>query len=288
MDLRRKGVLGLATSAALLWAAVAFGAPTAIDDVVLEAAAGDAVFFPDDDDTVDCLDGAELYVPAQEGSFEGTSDGFDGGLGLFVEGRPFIAGSEGDLVGEQLTVGRVALGGIQVTRIDRGLPGSPTLRDLVKLKNTTRKQQTFAVTITSDLGSDSSTGIRASSNGDDVLSRADRWVVTSDSAGDPADPPVTHVFHGKGKRVRSRNVAAVGVAEDDCLIANLNVTLAKHATGYLLFFVELAESNQDAIANVARFNRKKLNAGLKAGLRKSVRKQILNWDLAKKKKGKKR
>jgi hypothetical protein len=30
------------------------------------------------------------------------------------------------------------------------------------------------------------------------LETRDRWVVTSDDAVDPGDPPVTHVFYGKG------------------------------------------------------------------------------------------
>jgi hypothetical protein len=282
---RMRAALAAATIAALAFAATAAAVQTPIEDVDLEAAGGDAIFDPSNEaDT--CFTEADAYSPVEDGDAFGNSDGFDGGLILWVDGRPFVdANDEGDLVGEQLTVGPEAFPGVQITRVERGLPGSPTLRSLIKLKSTKKKAATINLSIDSDLGSDSSSEVRRTSSGDAFFSAKDRWVVTSDDADTPSDPPVTHIFNGKGKVTR----LAHGLAgmEEECLVGGLNVKLPGKATRYVLIFTELSETNESAIAGATKFNKKKLSGALKSGLKKSVRKKVVNWDIAPKKKGKK-
>jgi hypothetical protein len=286
---RTRLALVLTTAAALAFAVTALAVSTPIDDVELEAAGGDAVFDAENyvDDCGATGDGECYFTPVDDGDAFGDGDAFDGGLALTVEGQGFVDPDEnGDLTGEQLTVGPVTLAGLKVTRIERGLEGSPTLRTLVKLKNTKKKTLRRTIGLISDLGSDNSTRIFRSSSGDFAFSTADRWVVTTDDPTSPSDPPVTSVFYGKGKpRVKLASGSAIqGI---DNLNASFDVRLKRRATGYLLLFTELSDEGADVVAGTAKFNRKKLDASLKDDLGKSIRKKILNWDLAKKKKGKK-
>lgn len=287
---RMRVALVLTTAAALAFTVTALAVSTPIDDVDLEAAGGDAVFDAENE-SAGCgaaIDGECYFTPVEDGSAFGDSDAFDGGLALTVEGNGFVDPDEnGDLTGQQLTVGPVTVAGLNVTRIERGLPGSPTLRTLIKLRNTKKKTLRRTVGLISDLGSDDETRIFRSSSGDFAFGKADRWIVTTDDPTSPGDPPVTSVFYGKGKpRVKLAFGSAIqGI---DNLDAGFDVRLKRRATGYLLLFTELADEGTDAIAETAKFNRKKLDASLKADLSKKVQKKILNWDLAKKKKGRKK
>jgi hypothetical protein len=285
---RMRVALAVVTTATLAIAAVALAVTTPIDDVDLEAAGGDAIFDAENygDECGPSGDGECFFTPVSDGSAFGNSDAFDEGLVLGIEGQSFVDDDdEGDLTGQQLTVGPVMLAGLQVTRIERALAGSPTLRTLVKLKNTKRKKSVRRrIILSSDLGSDSGTTIRRSSSGDVFFNPADRWMVSSDdpTTADLGDPPVTFVTYGKGKpRVKPLHAALLHGRDD--LTASYSVRLARKRTAYLMFFTELSETNESAISGTSKFNAKKLNASLKDGLSKKIQKKILNWDLAKKK-----
>jgi hypothetical protein len=292
MKLTRLGALGAATGATLLLAAVALAVQTPIDGVELEAAGGDAVFDAENhsDECGATGDGACFFTPVSDGQAFGQSDAFDGGLALGVEGQPFVDDDdEGDLTGQQLTVGPVKLARLQVTRIERALPGSPTLRTLVKLKNTKRKKSLKRrIVLSSNLGSDGDTAVRRSSNGALFFTPTDRWVVSSDdpTSANLSDPPLTFVQYGKGKP-KVKPLHAALLQGRDAMTVSFDVRLAGNRTGYLLFFTEMSETNESAISGASKFNAKKLNPDLKAGLSKKVQKKILNWDLGKKK-GKKK
>ena len=233
-----------------------------------------------------CLTGG--YSPVDDGSFTSGvthGDGFDGGLVFHVYSKTagyvgFRDGDgQGDHVGESLTVGPRSVAGLRIAETDTGLPGPPTLRALVKLTNTTSHKRTRVVALCSNLGSDESTGIRASSTGDHTFTVGDRWVVTSDSATTPSDPPVTHVFSGKGDlRVTKTGLCGPG-GQSDCVGQQMRLTLGAHTTRYLLFFAEMHFTNGPAIADASKYNNKNLTAALRSGLSQTVRNRILNWDL---------
>ena len=290
MRVTRLGTLGAAVGAGFVFAAVALAVPTAIDGIDLEAAGGDAEFDVEnyEDDCGSSGDGECFFTPVSDGTAFGDSDAFDEGLVLGVAGHGFVDDDdEGDLTDQQLTVGPVKLAGLQVTRIERALSGSPTLRTLVKLKNTKRKKSVRRrIVLSSDLGSDSSTAVRSSSSGDLFFTEADRWVVSSDDPTSSEDPPLTFVQFGKGKP-KSKPLQATLLQGRDDVTVSFSVRLAGKRTAYLLFFTEMSETNESAISGASKFNPKKLNATLKDGLSKKVQKKILNWDLGKKK-GKKR
>ena len=161
------------------------------------------------------------------------------------------------------------------------MTGSPTLRSLVKLKNTTNHPLTRGVLLCSILGSEEETGVRDSSNGDHTFTSADRWVVTSDNAITPGDPPVTHVFSGKGalRVTKTGYCAPAGPQHSDCVGQQLRFTLGAGATRYLLFYAEMHDTNAHAISATPKFDNKHLTAGLLAGISQTEKDRILNWDL---------
>ena len=259
-----------------------------IDGVVLQSGGGAASWdaFPD---VLACVE-VDSYSPVDDGSFTSglvtQSNAFNGGLVLHVFSastgyRGFLDGDgQGDHVGRSLTVGPRTVLDLRITRTDRGLKGSPTLRSLVKLTNTTDHKLTRVVSFCSFLGSDEDTGVRASSSADHKFTVADRWVVTSDSATTPARPPVTHVFSGKGTlRVTKTVFCAPGPQDSGCVGQQLKFTLGAGKTRYLLFYAEMHDTNENAILATPKYNNKHLTAALLAGISQTVKSRILNWDL---------
>jgi hypothetical protein len=302
-------LVGLCGAAALSVAAVAWAAPVTLPDpddttsqLIKLDVAGDAFFDPyqppdiyndgcalgdgvpdtyeDEDDTG--------FTPASDGeSDDGSSDEFDGGLILSVEGAIFEdANRSGDLVGERLTVGPTKLKGLSVMRVETGLQGSPTLRSLIKLKNKSkRKAKKRSITWESDFGADQSEVVRATSSGDESLAGSDRWLVFADSETAPGDAVGTLVLYGKGKGVK-RTTVANGISDQDgCIRHTIRVKVPKRSSRYLLFFTEVHNSDEDGVgqaeSDAAKFNSKKPGGGVIAGLKKSVKKKVLNWDLVK-------
>lgn len=249
----------------------------------LHALGGDAGFDPANNED-GCFLASRYYGAVSDGSYRGKSDAADGGLLLFVQGRSFVdSDGTGALVGGRLKVGPETLAGVKVTRTDTALPGSPTLRDLVRIENTTDRTLERDLMVHTDVGSDNTTIIEATSGGRPVFSRSERWLVTSDAA--PfEDPLVTHAFFGKGEVTGPVQAAGAfpddgsGIGED-CIFAVFDVKLRSGQTSYLLFFLQLAETRDEALDNAAAFDRRKLGVALTDGLSGKVRRKIINWDL---------
>jgi hypothetical protein len=292
---RMRVALAVATIAALAFAATALAVQTPFDDIDLEADGGDATFEYGLD--YGCTDGTssssgDEFYSVEDGSTPDGSDAFDGALVLYVGDSPFTVPTEtADQTGEQIRSDTLSLRGLKVQRVGTALPDSPTLRELIKFKNPKKKTVKTRVALDTEYGSDDEITVRATSSGDRNFNRQDRWGITSDG---PADPPgdsvVTLVNYGKGKVLKpdqqigpfSANEAA-SIVGADCTLDTFPLKLRKKQTGYLMFFLEIADTNADAISNTSKFNAKKLNGDLKAGLSKGVQKKILNWDLGKKK-----
>ncbi|HEX6263640.1 MAG TPA: hypothetical protein VF097_12415 [Actinomycetota bacterium] len=275
---------GSATGAALAAVAVALSltttvlaTPTTINDVDLTAGGG-AVFDPEHE-TYGCVfdEDTRYYSPIGDGSIGIRTDGFDGALVLWVGDNAFTdADGVGNLVGQQLTVGPTKVSGVKVTRIERALPGSRTLRSLIKLTNPSKKILRRSITLDTNLGSDGSTALELSSSGDIRFDSRDRWGITSEQPG--SDPVVTMVNYGKGRVVRPQ--FQIGpVAGDECILTSFRITLGPKQTRYMMFFVELSEDDLDAASSARKFNRKRLSSALLAGLGSEVRQRILDWDL---------
>jgi hypothetical protein len=230
------------------------------------------------------------YTPANDvrSSLDGSSsDEFDGGLVLWVGDSVFEDSDlSGDQVGEQLTVGPTKLEGLRVKRVETALQGSPTLRSLIKFKNKS-KHQTKKRTITwdSDVGADTTEVVWASSSGDQVLSDSDRWFVFADNDTAPGDAVGTMVLYGKGKGVKKTKITDGVADQNGCLDQTIPVKVPAKSSRYLLFFTETHDASADgadlATSDAAKFNKKKPAGELLAGIKKSVKKKVLNWDLVK-------
>jgi hypothetical protein len=274
----RRSTLALvfAVIASLVLGTVAMAVPvTPIDNAELNGS-GDRVWDPLND-SGGCLHDDTVYTPVDDGSTGLQTDAFDGGLTLIVDGKGFAdADDTGNEVGEQLTVGPTTFHGVAVLRQDRAIGRS--LRSLIKFTNTRAFAQTLEVYFDSDLGSDDSGEIRATSTGDLQVTRADRWFVTSDDATTPSDPVLTFVTHGKGS-IRSRADSPAFGDLTECVVTHWTVRVPGHSVRYLLVFAEMNPTNEVALNNVGKWNSQKLNATLLDDIGANAKAKVVNWDL---------
>lgn len=279
----RKCIQAVAIVVPLLLAAqVAWGAPALIEDVVL---IGGGFTQWDPEPQTSACESDTGYSPVDDGEIDDgvdeQSDGFDGGLMLIVGDETFVdANDVGNVKGQAMTVGPDTLEGLQVSRTDAALPSSPTMRSLIRLRNTGGAAKTRDIIWDSNLGSDSSEEVRASSNGDTTYQLGDRWVVSSDDATEPGDPVLTHVLFGKSNP-REKTVEIIEPPDNSgCFTVLLeDVRVPADSTRYLLFFTEMNKTNGGAENKAGKFNDRNLNDQLLKAMRSKVRNQVLNWDL---------
>ena len=294
---RRLGIsLIAALAAAVLFGGTAYAHP--IDDDVLAGAEGTRwdsqgnYTYGTEGGPCTGVDGTTQevgYTPADDGSNNFGDDAFDGGLYLMVNGDAFGDGIENatlTALGDQRNVGPQTKAGLVITRMDRALRSSPTLRTLVKFTNNGATKKTVNIVWDSAMGADGFEGTRASSSGDLTQTTADRWIVTSDNATTPEDAPVLFVYYGKNAPTKVSNVVfapedpdpinGIGAA---CVAVRYSLSVPAHSTRYLLWFTELGQGNDDAIAQAVKYNTRALTPKLLVGISAAVKSQIVNWDL---------
>lgn len=277
-------ILAVAVAVPLIMAAqVAWAVPAEIEEVNLFG--GGFTRWDAEEDTSGCESGSG-YSPVDDGEIISPTverdDAYDGGLLLMVGTETF---ADPDDVGDvsvknsSLSVGPTLLEDLRVSRTDRALSTSPTLRSLIKLRNP-GPTGTWDIIWDSNLGSDSSEEVRASSNGDTTYQLGDRWVVSSDDATEPGDPVLTHVLFGKSNP-REKTVEIIEPPDNSgCFTVLLeDVRVPADSTRYLLFFTEMNKTNGGAENKAGKFNDRNLNDQLLKAMRSKVRNQVLNWDL---------
>ncbi len=288
---RHRRALGLVFAGVLVAGLTGPAAATQalIDDVELEGG-NSTLFDPDNDEPgnddclhVDVLD-KDAYTPVDDGESANDSDAYDGGMILYVNNRQFVDNNDqGNEVGEQLQVGPSRLSGVKVTRTDRALATSPTMRDLISFKNGTRRSIVLQVRIESDYGADGDEVVRASSTGPDLSFQInDRWLLVADDAAAPSDALVTNAWYGKNARKKLVNVTNDVPNADSCLGVSYRITIPAKSTRHLLLFAQLADATDfTAARNRAQnsFDRNRLPAPLLVGLSNGVKNNVLNWNL---------
>jgi hypothetical protein len=262
----------------LLMGSVASAVP--INDVELEGA-GPTFWDPETRDGTFCLNEKLGFSPVDDGIFDANPDAFDGALMSFVNGVPFRdPDNNGQLSGEQLTVGPGLAGGLRVVRIERALQGSPTLRSLISFQNRRDTRRVARIQWDSSLGSDGEEEVRGTSDEDATLELSDRWLVTSDDAVNASldDPPLVFVLWGKNARVRTLNI--IEPPGDSCFTISMRISVPANSKRYLLFFTEMHDnSNAAAISSALKFNNVGPASPLLNGIGPRVRDNILNWNL---------
>jgi hypothetical protein len=281
---------GLMVVGGLITAVAAVAATVPIAGTKLHSNHGAAVWDPYNSGIAYCMSNtAPVYTPVADGKITSprtASDAFDYGLNLFLaaDNLPLVAfvdpDDNGNRKAQTLRVGPTNLAGLQVSRTDSGLPGSPTLRDLIKLRNPNAGAFNGKLVLDTNLGSDGSTVVIKTSSGDTTVTTGDRWTVTADALTQPGDPPVTIVYYGKGA-VRSKPTQLIHTPGNtsDCATTQFHVRVPGHSTRYMLIFAEMHSSNNGAVASTDKFNNKHLSSALLKGISSSVQKDILNWDL---------
>lgn len=270
----------------------AFGAPALIEDVDLKG--GGATW--ELNNSYDYGSGGPCYAKegfqASDGAIGTDDDAFDGGLLLLVNGKTFNDPDDnGNLTmsGKQIDVGPMKMSKLIVTRTERALTSSPTLRSLVAFKNPTSKTIKATILWDSATGADGDDRVRASANGDLAFTAKDGWVVSSDNGNDPYDAVVTFVMFGPGKSaVRTDKVLNAPGGEptgpkadaESCVTTRFKITVPGKSTRYLLFLTEVHGTNEAAVKQALRFSSIKPDAKAFDGLPKNVRKNVLNFDLA--------
>ena len=275
-----------ATRGSLVWVAAivatfAMGGVAAavpIDDVDLHGG-GPTIWDPESRKATQCLDMRDGFTPVNNGEFDGNFDAFDDGLMLLVRGVTFRdPDNNGRLSGEQLTVGPGRAAGLRVTRIERALQGSPTLRSLIAFENRRDRRQVATIQWDSNLGSDGLEEVRGSSDGDTLAEVNDRWIVSSDHATTPDDPPVVFVLWGRNASVRTQRI--IEAPGDECFTISMRIKVPARSTRYLLFFTEMTDDdNAVALASAEKFDDVGPGSPLLNGIRPRVRDRILNWNV---------
>lgn len=209
----------------------------------------------------------------------GQGDAFDDALTFRVNGAAYRStGNQFDLNGQTATGGIATLSGLSVQTSYTALTGSPTLRTLFTLTNSGSQSITATVSMQTNVGSDGSTQIIDSSDGNTSFNLADRWLVTDDGAG--GDPANLHVLWGLGGLLPTSVSSLVfNSAGTQGVRADFQVTLAAGQTSSLLMFNQIQSTAANAITGAADFSNLSSTDARLAGLTTAQRASIVNWNL---------
>jgi hypothetical protein len=216
-----------------------------------------------------------------DGTFKSKSDGFDNGLVVAIDGTAFDdADGNGFMsVADQIvTSDNTTFAPVNVTRTDRALHSSPTLRTLLKFTNTGGTAADLSVEWDSDLGSDSATEVRASSNGNSTYQLNDRWAVSSDDPTSPGDPPITFVMFGQHAATHPDTVVTALGNGQTCFTVDTPISVPAGATRYLLFFTEMNGKVNAAVNGTHKYDVLAPGDAPLAGIKTAVLRRIENWN----------
>lgn len=239
------------------------------------------------------------------GSGATFGDAFDNAMILSVNGNLFLnPDTTVDLTGDTVTSDTVAIvPGIDAQVRYTFVTGRPVVRALYSLTNTTGAPITVDAAVLGDYGSDGSTEVVATSNGNTVIEGNDLWYITDDqgSGGKGVkphaartgqidaptgsfDPRVTLSRYGTGAAVVPFNALTPGNGDSQTATFGFRypVTIAAGATARLLVFAELSDPTiavDGAAAAAADFESLEAlqTAGLLSGISAGESSEIVNY-----------
>jgi hypothetical protein len=220
------------------------------------------------------------FTPVEDGNWKSRDDAFDGGLVAAVDGIAFADPNDYAPYpnGNTWATGPDLLNTTRVIRSDRALQTSPTMQSLIMLKNTDGSTgETIDFAWDSNLGSDGSESVQATSSGDTTYLRGDRWVVSSDPT--QTDPVLSFVLFGKHAANKTASITHAPGDTFGCMTVHFSIHLGPGATKYLLFFTEMNGSNSRAKKSAVKFNSVAAGSPLLKGISTKVQHAIANWDL---------
>jgi hypothetical protein len=205
----------------------------------------------------------------------GSNDAYDGGMRLHVNGVPFGAFAQGTLSenGREVRLGVSGLSGLEVIRRVYVPESQAFVRYLELLRNPTDADISVVVEIDTNLGSDGSTVIVTTSDGDTVVEAADTWTVTDDATDGGGDPSLAHVYAGQGASVAPTVTVPTGR-----IVYAYEVTVPAGGRVALMHFDSQNANRSAAIAGAGFLGG--LGNGTLEGIEQDVLAEIVNFDLA--------
>ncbi|MES2664802.1 MAG: calcium-binding protein [Pseudomonadota bacterium] len=211
--------------------------------------------------------------------FNGTSDAFDGGLQLIVNGTRVGANFSVDENGREANMVPQLVDGIAVSRSilvsDATIAPAGFARFLDSFTNTTDEAITITVEIVTDSGADDELQITATSDGNLGLTIDDTGFVTDDANTSGADPAVMFAY-GDGTFLPT----SIGLIAEATLSTTYTLTLAPGETQSLLQFAAQSSAAVEANGDLAILNNPNIftfNPGLLAGLSDAERLSVVNY-----------
>ncbi len=128
----------------------------------------------------------------------GSNDAYDGGMRLFVDGNSFPRFDQASELqnGREMHLGVARMSGLTVSRRVFVPDAQAFVRYLEILSNPTEGDIAVELGIDTNLGSDGSSVIVTTSDGDTAIEPTDFYVVTDDTSDGGGDPSLAHVVAG--------------------------------------------------------------------------------------------
>jgi len=206
----------------------------------------------------------------------GTSDAYDGGMTLSVGGTSFTDSAPAVMFPDvpEVWIGPDTLAGLVVTRRVYVSPTRNFARFVEIFENRGAGPVATSVVIGTNLGSDASTVLVSTSDGDATFETTDRWIVTDD-ADASGDPTLLHVLQGPGAPIAPQAVAA----PTGTLQYTFALAVAAGQRVILMHFASQNEDRDDALRNAVAMA--SLGAsGMLDELTDDDLEDVVNWDLA--------
>jgi len=224
-----------------------------------------------------------------QGINNGTSDAYDGGLALAVNGNLYNTNTSSTGVnGRELNLAPVlmAAGNVAVTRSflvsDAAISARGFARILDSFTNITDAVQTITVEIVSDVGSDNSTAVITDTSGNGVIGANDFGFVTDESANQSGGDSSVGFAYGNGlglAPVAAGRPLNIGEGQDEITV-RYTLTLAPGETKSLLSYAFQNTTAAQGTADLPAFTRS-LQAlaadNLLAGISAAERATIVNY-----------
>jgi hypothetical protein len=236
------------------------------------------------------IDDAALKYP----SFN-NGDAYDGAFEFFINTGDSVYTESGlnftpeavDTSGTTISLAEQLIDGLYVSKSYYFSPTQPVVRATFKIRNPTASAKSTKVGIFTNFGSDDDTQMDTSSTNGNIITNADRWMVTWDGS-TSGDPINTMVRFGPGA-VASPPIFGKTPTEvinnyqgADDFLDTFAISVPANSYALILQFNRLDTSTAAARANVAAFNTiaSIQAAGFLTGLSNADLDKVVNWNFS--------
>jgi len=230
------------------------------------------------------LNGFEWDIDNNGEIGDGTDDAYDGGLELDIDGTRF----PGDLPvkpqttedgGREVVLGPTPLSGLDVTRKIFVPTDDSFARFLEILENPTGSAIAVEVFLDTNLGSDDSTDMVATSSGDLIFNTLDDWIITDDDDNGGDDPTMVHAMSCPGATLNPSILfaeALPGANGDDSIEYTYNVNVPANGRVIIMHFA--SQNQNQAVAAASALHLVNLQGSTLSGMSSGELADVVNYD----------